>query len=118
MRRMVFTPIRRDATVSDAFNHQHKMFQRRDFAGDAYREPASLAAISPRRSLPDEGDLFQRLLLENLDALGDVTAARAGIEGQRVLVVFQRPYPHAFQAMVGKTRFGCRKQPPTETDAL
>ena len=86
---MVFTPIRRDAMVSDAFNHQHKMFQCRDFVLGSSREPASVYGIIRGRSFPDEGDLLQRLLFKDLDALGDIAATRAGIEGECVLIVFQ-----------------------------
>ena len=49
-------------------------------------------------SIPDEGDLLQRLLVEDLDAFGDVAAAGAVVEGERAGVLLQRPDDQALQA--------------------
>ncbi len=57
-------------------------------------------------SIPDESDLLQRLLLEDLDAFGDITTTLAGVEGKRVLVLFQRPHHEAIEAMIGKFAAG------------
>ena len=71
------------------------------------------AGINPRRRQPSHC-----LLVEHLDAFGDVAAAGAGIEGQRIVVLLQRPDHQTLQAVRGKRSRAAAKQAGAQPDAL
>ena len=50
------------------------------------------------RSVPDEGDLFQRLAVKAFDAFGDITSARMRVKGDSKVVFLKRPDDHACHA--------------------
>src|SRR5215468_11125691 len=70
------------------------------------------------RSVPNEGDLAQRLLVEHFDTLGDIAAAGTGIEGDCVRVLFERPDHEAVQAVRLEPAARFREQPRPESDSL
>src|SRR5690606_4411804 len=70
------------------------------------------------RLFPDEGDLLQRLVFEHLDAFGNVATASAGIEGERIVIVFQGPDDQPLEPMVGQLLPRGSKQPASKPDTL
>src|SRR5687768_15709370 len=79
---------------------------------------AEAAITLPQPSIPDEGDLFQGLLVEYLDPFGGVAAAGPLVEGKCAAIVFERPDHHALQPGRGELFAGGGKQPAAEPDAL
>ena len=62
-------------------------------------------------SIPGIGDLAQRLGVENLDAFGDVPAAKPFVESGGCVVFLQRPNHQTLEVMAGKRLLGGGKLP-------